>query len=421
MEQEMMEDGNDNVMDEEMEYSFMDNEIDLDYEFDAARFYDFSLPESLAETRHAELWFHSAGSYPPSPFVAKLLQREDKSLENIITFPKHKDVEIMKLSDSDTGIEAHQETSAVDMKCQDKGQDGPTSTNLLVSSVQMFQNPSEKLPSVKSSFPRTSTLMKPTASQLAKQNRPLQAGDFWSKKSFIEKPEKSAGHPCGIENQAAKRQKLEGGHLWKVMGTVQQTSFVHKAPKQDATVDGNMMQAKPKITIPREPDLETAHRAQRIRPKASKEAENVTSTIRRFKALPLNRKILEGPSLLLPKRSIPRLPKFQEFHLKTSERAMLHSSAVSTSTLRCNNSDKVTSLIFIYYNRALTNYRRNKKNIIHYFLFLSEYYFHVAQSNMLHKFGIPEGEDGGFDPRTFIKDLLVNFLFLFLFFFSNHF
>ncbi|XP_022845335.1 protein TPX2-like [Olea europaea var. sylvestris] len=118
MEQEMMEDGNDNVMDEEMEYSFMDNEIDLDYEFDAARFYDFSRPESLAETRHAELWFHSAGSYPPSLFVAKLLQREDKSLENIITFPKHKDVEIMKLSDSDTGIEAHQETSAVDMKCQ---------------------------------------------------------------------------------------------------------------------------------------------------------------------------------------------------------------------------------------------------------------------------------------------------------------
>lgn len=70
MEQEMMEDGNDNVMDEEMEYSFMDNEIDLDYEFDAARFYDFSLPESLAETRHAELWFHSAGSYPPSRMIS---------------------------------------------------------------------------------------------------------------------------------------------------------------------------------------------------------------------------------------------------------------------------------------------------------------------------------------------------------------
>ncbi|XP_022858631.1 protein TPX2 isoform X3 [Olea europaea var. sylvestris] len=362
MEEEMMEDGNNsNVMDEEMEGSFMDNEIDFDYEFDAARFFDFSRAESLAETRYAELWFQSAGSYPPSPFVARLVQREDIALESINTSPKPKDVEIMKLSDSKTDIEAHQEISALDMNCvaygqENEGKDGPNSTNLQVNSVQMFQNLLEKLPSglnfyndmvnntsstktklpVKQSFPRISTLMKPTVSQLAKQNRPLQAGDFRSKKSFVE------GHPCGIENQAAKRQKLEGGHLRKVqvVGAVQQTSFVHKAPKQVATVNGNMMQANSRITIPREPDLETAHRAQRIRPKARKEAENMTSAIHGFKALPLNRKILEAPSLLLPKRSTPQLPDFQEFHLKTSERAMHHSSAVSTSILPCSSSDK---------------------------------------------------------------------------------
>ncbi|KAL2551631.1 Cell cycle regulated microtubule associated protein [Forsythia ovata] len=344
-----------------MEYSFMDNEIDFDYEFDAARFFDFSRAESLAETSQAELWFHSAGSYPPSPFVARLVQREDISLENINTSPKPKDVEIMKLSDSDSGIEAHQEISAVDVNCREyEGLDGQTSTNLQVSSVQMSRNLSKKLPSglnfynhtmndtsktktnlsVKPSFPRTSTLMKPTASQLAKQNRPPQDGDFRSKKSLIEKTEKGTGNPFGIENQAAKRQKLDGGHLRKVVGVVQKTSFVHKVPKRDATVDGNMMQAKPRITIPREPDLETAHRAERIRPNASKEGGNVTSTVRRFKALPLNRKILEAPSLLLPKRSTPQLPEFQEFRLKTSERAMQHSSAVSISKLPCNNSDK---------------------------------------------------------------------------------
>ncbi|CAA3009748.1 Hypothetical predicted protein [Olea europaea subsp. europaea] len=339
MEEEMMEDGNNsNVMDEEMEGSFMDNEIDFDYEFDAARFFDFSRAESLAETRYAELWFQSAGSYPPSPFVARLVQREDIALESINTSPKPKDVEIMKLSDSKTDIEAHQEISALDMNCvaygqENEGKDGPNSTNLQVNSVQMFQNLLEKLPSglnfyndmvnntsstktklpLKQSFPRISTLMKPTVSQLAKQNRPLQAGDFRSKKSFVE------GHPCGIENQAAKRQKLEGGHLRKVVGAVQQTSFVHKAPKQVATVNGNMMQANLRITIPREPDLETAHRGQRIRPKARKEAENMTSAIHRFKALPLNRK---------------------EFHLKTLGRAMHHSSAVSTSILPCSSSNK---------------------------------------------------------------------------------
>lgn len=54
------------VNEEELEYTFTAYEIDLDYEFDAARFFDFERDESLPETRRAELWFDSAGSYPPS-------------------------------------------------------------------------------------------------------------------------------------------------------------------------------------------------------------------------------------------------------------------------------------------------------------------------------------------------------------------
>lgn len=99
---------------------------------------------------------------------------------------------------------------------------------------------------------------------------------------------------------------------------------------QDGFIDGNSTQTKPRITIPRDPDLETANRAQRIRffwstPAAvlflccsrfifavevdftvmafeclswwlsfrakSTKDEKVTSTVRRFKALPLNRKV----------------------------------------------------------------------------------------------------------------------------------
>lgn len=41
-------------------------EIDPDYEFDAAQYFDFSREESLAEACEAELWFESAGTYPPS-------------------------------------------------------------------------------------------------------------------------------------------------------------------------------------------------------------------------------------------------------------------------------------------------------------------------------------------------------------------
>ncbi|GFP81839.1 protein tpx2 [Phtheirospermum japonicum] len=357
MEEEMVED---TVNEEEAEYSFTVYEIDLDYEFDAARFFDFSRDESPLETRQAELWFDSAGSYPPSPFVAMLVPREDILMENVNISPKSKGVETMNLSNSDSDVEADHEISATEMNYRGEGREG-TSSSVHICSQQKFQNQFQKLPSglafynhmvntvnsenqtklsKKPAFPRTSTLMKPTASQLAKQNRP-QAGHSRSCVSVLDKTSKRVASTCVIENQAAKRQKLDGGHLRKVMGAVQlqQTSFVHKAPKRDGLLDGNMTHTKPRITIPRDPGLETANRAQRTREKSSKD-ENVTSTVRRFKALPLNRKILEAPSLL-PKRSTPRVPDFQEFHLKTSERALQHSSATLKSTVPSNHSNKV--------------------------------------------------------------------------------
>ncbi|KAG8374811.1 hypothetical protein BUALT_Bualt10G0034400 [Buddleja alternifolia] len=413
MEEEMMED---NIVNEE--YIFTAYEVDLDYEFDAARFFDFSRAESPLQARQAEVWFHSAGSYPPSRtlllpsflplfslsflFYFWLVPREE-ILMNIS--PKSKGLENMDVSKTDSYIEVDHEISAMGMNCggtqeccqwktmtslsavlghefkavlvgravntvmnipvcgkdverKDKG----TSSTLPISSQQKFQNPSQKLLSgltfynhmvnninqekqtklsIKPSFPRTSTFMKPTVSQLAKQNRPFQTGYSRSRATVLEKTDKSSATTCAIDNQAAKRQKLGGGLLWKVAGTVQlqQTNFVHKAPKRDGFLDRNSTHTKPRITIPREPDLETTHRAQRTRPKSSKEADDVTSTVRRFKALPLNRKILEAPSSL-PKKSTPHLPDFQEFHLKTSERAMQHSSAVSKSAVPCNHPDK---------------------------------------------------------------------------------
>ena len=51
---------------DEIAEPFVAVEIDLDYEFDAARYFDFTRDESPAEARQAELWFESAKSYPPS-------------------------------------------------------------------------------------------------------------------------------------------------------------------------------------------------------------------------------------------------------------------------------------------------------------------------------------------------------------------
>jgi hypothetical protein len=57
-------------MEEEMEEFVMEpfvcEETDLNYEFDAARFYDFTRPETDWEAIEAECWFESAQPNPPS-------------------------------------------------------------------------------------------------------------------------------------------------------------------------------------------------------------------------------------------------------------------------------------------------------------------------------------------------------------------
>lgn len=45
---------------------FVWEHIDLDYEFDAVMYYDFTRPETELEIMEAEDWFKSAGTYPPS-------------------------------------------------------------------------------------------------------------------------------------------------------------------------------------------------------------------------------------------------------------------------------------------------------------------------------------------------------------------
>ncbi|KZV19451.1 hypothetical protein F511_08792 [Dorcoceras hygrometricum] len=368
MEEEMVEDaGNDDMV----EYSFTAYEIDLDYEFDAARFFDFCRAESCLEARQAEVWFDSAGSYPPSPFVARLVTGEEMSMEDISISTSATDLKDMHHSEGGSDIEDVQETSAMDMNCRDvEGQDnGTCCTTLQVGNIQKLQNPHKTISSGltfhnhtvdhsiskpdskllnKPSFPRSSTLMKPTASQLAKQNGSFLTGYPRTNASFIEKMTKSSGSASMVENQAAKRQKLENGLLRKVVDPLQlqQTSFVHKTPNRDGLLDGSRTHSRGRNTIPRDPDLETARRALRMRSKHNYEAENVPSNFPIFKALPLNKKILAAPSFF-PKRSSPCLTDFQEFNFKTSERAMLHSSAIPKSTTMCQLSAKVTEIVKI--------------------------------------------------------------------------
>ncbi|PWA72656.1 TPX2, central domain-containing protein [Artemisia annua] len=339
-----MEDDITNGGDTAVEFTFTAVEIDLDYEYDAVRFYDFTRDETVGEAFQAEMWFESVGSYPHSPFALRLLSREQSenadvsissqgfgnlnqlnSVSDVVQIPEDSS---MALCSSD-GYGAN-EGVPLDIKsyCQQAFQKQQTTSTIPKDSTRNANYKSKTKSSWKPSLQRTSTLMKPTASQLAKQNQERVMDHFRFQKS---------GNSSVVESQAAKRQKLEGGHLCKATDTNQQANFVHKAPKKEGPIDGNLGHGRLRITVPRPPDLATAQRAQRIRQKVESGSEHVASRATGFRARPLNRKIFEAPSLLQSKRSTPQLPEFHEFRLKTTERAGQNTNAVPSTSARCNN------------------------------------------------------------------------------------
>ncbi|XP_071726720.1 protein TPX2 [Rutidosis leptorrhynchoides] len=317
-----------------VEFMFTAVEIDLDYEFDTPRFFDFTREESVDEAREAEMWFDSAQSCPPSPFAVRLLSRE----QNESTNPSTSSEGFGNCNMLESVSNAVQATEDFTMDLSKTDADGtnrgvPLDVMGYLHAFQK-QNPTSsiqkdstrngiyKSKTRKPSCPRASTLMKPTASQLAKQNPERLMDNFRLQK---------VGNNSGVESQAAKRQKLEGGHLCKVTDTKQQASYVHKAPKREGRVEGSLGHGRLRITVPIPPDLATAQRAQRIRKKDESGNEHVVSRAPGFRARLLNRKIFEAPSLLHQK-SIPQLPEFQEFHLKTTERALQNTTAVPSTS-----------------------------------------------------------------------------------------
>ncbi|CAJ2650565.1 unnamed protein product [Trifolium pratense] len=330
---------------------FGEDNIDFDYEFHAPNFFDFTSQETPDQAQQAERWFQTAGTYAPSPFVANLVMREEVAVANAATGhqPKPK-------------VFQHYGSKVASGKIS--GLLGGVHQNVAMQSGMTFNSRTgEGLNSkAKSAVSKgSSTLMKPTASQLAKQNRPSQFVGSRFQKAEAHKKEIYLAKSIEIESQATKRQKLDGGLSRKVGDVKQQANFVHKTPKKIVTADQNTGYSKLKITIPRVPDLETSHRAQRIRPKNAAEAEVMTVAVPKFKARPLNRKILNAPSLPLHKRTPARLPEFQEFHLKTSERAVQYKSAASSSTLPCNDSDKDLdkhATVSAPQNNRIWNFRR---------------------------------------------------------------
>ncbi|CAA7026897.1 unnamed protein product [Microthlaspi erraticum] len=243
-------------------------EFDIDFEFDAPRFYDFSKPELDSETEETELWFELAGNYPPSPFSLSLSWSFDDKHLNI---PK-------PISDKYNGFIYYNQTA----------KDVPNTI------------PKSK---TKPFIRKNSTLTRPTASLLARQNKPL---DIYSVQ-LLSRCQRSLGKfddkissllNSMPQTQDTKRQKLESGFIRKISRS-EQTSFVHKVPRKAS-----------KVTVPKEPNLKTAQRASRHRFKASSAPEQIakfSSTMNKTVRL----QVQESSATSLPKKNTSRSQDIQ--------------------------------------------------------------------------------------------------------------
>ncbi|RLM55119.1 protein TPX2 isoform X1 [Panicum miliaceum] len=229
-------------------------QVDLDYEFDAPRWFDLAQEEPPPEAAAAQAWFASAPSCPPSPLIAKMLA-EDLGLQAITTIA---DADVVHCSTA-----SPESSSGAEQKIH------------RVQGRKPFHGASEneRRPGCRTTMKGTSlkgsTLMKPTASQLARQNRQVEPKNAMQiKKPVGVRSERSTISSNDCTYQSAKRQRLENGHLNKAAAATYQHEFIHKNHEKNVmnrNVDRPTGPTKLKITIPREPELATKLRAERSR------------------------------------------------------------------------------------------------------------------------------------------------------------
>ncbi|KAL9675791.1 hypothetical protein QQ045_003997 [Rhodiola kirilowii] len=314
--------------------------FDFDYEFYAPRYFDFTFPESQSDVDEAESWFRTATSYPPSPFVLEMMWNED-------LHAAHSQASCMfEQVPSSSSISIVSNTTGC-LSAQDDRKNGLASPKSRAKKT--------------STLPKGSTLMKPTASHLAKLNHRKEVSkSLRPPKHSVKNNEKSL-QSSSVQDQASKRQKLESGYLRKVAHLNHHTVFEHKKSTGVTQLRKKSIDPK-KVTIPREPKLETARRAliRRRRDIVENDHDKESST-HSFRAHPLNKKILQTPSIALRKRTTPLFSEFQDFHLKTSERATHHSSENAISmpiSISISQTDSTVSERSSYANSP--THQRNK-------------------------------------------------------------
>ncbi|MCO5608455.1 hypothetical protein L7F22_062665 [Adiantum nelumboides] len=368
-------------------------QFDPDFEFSAPHFHDFTAPESVAEVAEAERWFETSASHGASPYsvhsrddnmipekvneecfweqmdTSSVLQDSNKESRNLaleacgigLDFRiDHKDSEVCISGDFEMRL------------CTPS--DAHKSRDLLVGQKQMLTSPkslpvkrdhmemSKKTPFTdkpatklgKSYFLRTTQnhdiqalkkqkleggrLKQITSGNIGKSNSRTSA-NLTVPKAFNFFTEKRSVSARKADNSVSEVEKPSSPFIsmaQKVQRFEMKTRDVLHNHLLHKDASGLHFQEKPKLklTRPKEPELETSQRTRPARVKSTAELEaELLSKIPKFKARPLNKKILESPTLLsLPKRT-PSMPEFQEFHLRTMERALHHAGSASLASV----------------------------------------------------------------------------------------
>ncbi|PKI51328.1 hypothetical protein CRG98_028275, partial [Punica granatum] len=414
--------------------------IDETYEFAAPRFFDFINGETEEDRCRAELWFDSTLSYGPSPFMARIRTGRSIKVEALCDFEdaenEQKGLESSGSSATGCSLEAKGQ-SQVEVKLEEANEqkggnevsvDGETNKLDQVTQASESISIGRKLEAVvtdnkenirpaiqagaEGQTPKPSMATRNgdavltgskkhlTAKKIAslirnpsalKPKVPLQSAQAKTPKPASAMRNTNVKNGAATpnlaqENQAVKRQKLEGGKsrqilnvkppvlphksktgLYSGSSSISSSIMSNKATKKEGrkvyvrepsthfistaemvkkfqsstrdlsrpSANNSLTHGKPKLTLtrPKEPELETSQRIRSVRVKSSAELEEeMMAKIPKFKARPLNKKILDGPALPAVQRSTPKPPEFQEFHLETMARANQNAESASVAS-----------------------------------------------------------------------------------------
>ncbi|KAL2328189.1 hypothetical protein Fmac_021616 [Flemingia macrophylla] len=424
--------------------------VDDTYEFSAPRFFNFVNGESDEEAHQAELWFDTALSYGPSPFMPKIKTARSITVDSLCDFSEDDKLQKMLVSGDDIALETNIQPQSITTKTEEgevnkmqktsaNVDDKVLETNIKPQCVATVKEDEadkmQKASTVVDDKKALENNIKPVCVAAVKEvDAPCPdsarlrvassggasvevAKDACTPKQALQKkvttstnskktqnkkvatntkPQLTSG--TGIagtphlaqDNQAIKRQKLEGGKSRQILNVKHQTlphnksrlglsvpsstSKTHKEDRKvyvreppqtpasvlfvsmaemmkrfqsstrDLSLPSIVSHTKPKLTLtrPKEPEFVTTQRIRPARVKSSAELEEeMMAKIPKFKARPLNKKILQTATLPPVPRSTPQPPEFKEFRLETMARA--HQNAETTSIASTEVSHKENS------------------------------------------------------------------------------